>query len=119
MSFLRYMLTTDYARFHDLETVEVQASETAANARGTDGRVQQLATTVGQLAATVRVLTRTLAEAGLLDTSKIEAAIEDELEHPTVKAERVHCRRCNAEHMSTDMVRVGADTWCRDCARNP
>jgi hypothetical protein len=122
MSFLRYMISNDYTRFRDVEALEQQAQKLDVVAHGADMRVQSLAATVGQLAATVRVLTRTLAEAGLLDLAKIEVAIKEELHHPGSSGDpdaQGQCVRCSSKGLARDLVKVGADLWCRSCARNP
>jgi hypothetical protein len=117
-AFLRYMLSTEYGRYRDVIDVEARASSLSAQTSGHEQELYRLSTTVGQLVATVKVLTRTLAEAGLLDTAKIEAAIKAEIRNPGEDKE-VHCTRCNKAGMQSTMVKVGADTWCRECARNP
>ena len=119
-TFLNYMLSTDYGRYRDLEAVEGRANQLAAQSSGQGQQLHELAATVGQLAATVRVLTRVLADNKLLDMAKIEEAIKAEIRHPSDKADkRVHCTRCNVEGATSEMVKVGADVWCRSCAKNP
>jgi hypothetical protein len=119
---LRYMISTDYTRFRDLQMLETRADGAAAATRGIDAQIQQLSATVIELAATVRVLTRALADAKLLDLATIEKAITAEIHQPhDAKGARIpaNCVRCNKGGFVDDMVKVGADVWCHDCARNP
>nr|HEX4314777.1 hypothetical protein [Kofleriaceae bacterium] len=121
-TFLHYLMTNDYQRLQELEQIERQANTSDARARGADGRLYELSSTVYQLAATVRVLARALADAKLLDLAKLEAAVKDEMRHPhSASGERIasKCVRCSKAGFVDEMVKVGADVWCHDCARHP
>jgi len=122
MSLLNYLFDTEWNQRRDLDRLDDRADSLASGVSGIDGQVQHLSTLVGQLSATVRVLVRKLAESGQLDLAKLADEVKAEIKRPSsLTGERIvaRCVRCNAEGYADELVKVGADLWCRPCARNP
>jgi len=122
MSLFDYLFDTEYRQRRDIGDLKERASFLTSDVSGIDGQVQQLSAVVVQLSATVRVLVRKLAETGQLDMAKLAEEVKAEVRHPTsMTGERAKgkCVRCGAQAFSDELVKVGADLWCRPCARNP
>ena len=136
VSFLKFMFDSDYQQRQDIEELRDAQFAMALQGSGASTEwVQGIAVELKELATTVHVLMRTLQQAGLLDVDKIRAEVTEELKpkprlpkakhrrrpppEPSGPPTEVTCARCQANGWSNDMVRVGADAWCRSCARNP
>src|SRR5678815_1349981 len=122
MSLLDYLFDNEWKQRSDLNALDTRADAMSSNVSGLDGQVRRMSGQLVELAATVRVLVRKLEETGQLDRAKLAAEIKAEIRQPTqADGERVQtrCVRCGQQSYSDEMVRAGADTWCRACARNP
>lgn len=122
MSLLDYLFDTHFTLRDDIDQVGKRADFLTSDVSGIDGQVQHLSAVIGQLSATVRVLVRKLAETGQLDLATLADEVKAEIKRPTsLTGERLKgaCVRCGAQAFSDELVKVGADLWCRPCARNP
>jgi hypothetical protein len=131
VSFLKYLFDTDYAQRRDIEELREERawSSMAPSGSASERWVSQIADEVKELAATVRVMTRMLAEAGALDVAKLRDEVAAELAPKPARPDRparpaepsipVSCSKCGHDGRSDDMVKVGAAWFCRPCARNP
>ena len=132
MSVFEFLFDSDYAQRRDIEELREQQLRlaTTSPAGPSERWVREIADEVKELAATVHVLMRRLAAANLLDVAAIEAEVEEELRpkkqprsarsaKPEEPGHPVACLKCRTNGMSNEMVKVGADWMCRDCARNP
>ena len=128
MSFLKFMFDSEYAQRRDIEELremQYQMALSSPSGGASEKWVAEIADEVKELAATVAVLMRKLAATGQLDIAALQAEVLEELK-PKAKSKRdpgpgrdVACMKCSAKGNSNDMVKVGADWMCRDCARNP
>jgi hypothetical protein len=119
MSIFRYLFDSDWRQRSDIEELRERTEFIAATTQSTgpsERWVRDISAEVKELAATVTVLMRTLANANLLDVAKLEAEVAEELEpkkKAAAKKERppepmieVSCVRCATTGMSNEMVRV-------------
>jgi hypothetical protein len=134
MSIFRFMFDSDWAQRRDIEELrdaQYRLATTPSSAPS-ERWVREISDEVKELAATVHVLLRKLADANMLDIAAIEAEVEEELRpkkrqrpqraKPVVDegpAIEVTCLKCRTTGMSNEMVKVGADWMCRPCAKNP
>lgn len=139
MSIFKYMFDNDWQQRRDIEELRDQHYRLAIDRVGSSSGgasekwVSEIASEVKELAATVHVLMRMLAEKGGLDVAEVERRVDEELKPPAkvqqAKPERPAkpqgpvtdetCTKCNITDRSTEMVRVGSAWFCRPCARNP
>jgi ElaB/YqjD/DUF883 family membrane-anchored ribosome-binding protein len=132
MSFLKFWFDSDRAQREDIEDLREQQMRLALSSSGgaSEKWVREIAEDVRELAATVGVLMRKLAQTNQLDIAEIRAEVEEELrpkpkkraEAPRAPEEPGHpanCLKCNAAGMTNEMVKLGAEWMCRPCARNP
>src|SRR5262245_56788890 len=125
MSIFKFLFDNDYMQRRDIEDLREQQLRLATTpSSGPSERwVRDISDEVKELAATVHVLMRKLAAANMLDLRAIEAEVEEELrpkkQRDAGPGTPVTCHKCSTNGMSNEMVRVGADWMCRNCARNP
>jgi hypothetical protein len=134
MSFWKYYFDNDYQQRRDIEELrEMQYRMATTPSGGPSERwVGEIEDEVKELAVMVRVMLRKLHEAKLLDLAALREEVEEELrpksrrerlqqraEEEDARAHAVACYKCSAQGMSNQMVRVGADWMCRNCAKNP
>jgi hypothetical protein len=132
MSFLKFLFDSDHAQRRDIEELsemQYRLATTPTSSGASERWVGEIADEVKELAATVRVLMRMLAEAGALDVAKVRDAVTEELRPaskrdsqaggPQERGFDVTCLKCSMSGWSNEMVKVGADWMCRPCARNP
>lgn len=139
MSIFRYMFDNDWQQRRDIEELRDQQYRMALDRVGESSGsasqkwVDEIASEVKELAATVHVLMQMLAEKGGLDVAEVERRVDQELT-PKPKAKQAQadrpakpqapvtdetCTKCSITDRSTEMVRVGSGWFCRPCARNP
>jgi hypothetical protein len=132
MSFLKFWFDNDRRQREDIEELREQQMRLALSSGGgaSEKWVREIAEDVKELAATVGVLMRKLAETNQLDLAAIRAEVEEELRpKPKKRADATRvpeepgapatCLKCRTNGMTNEMVKVGADWMCRTCARNP
>jgi hypothetical protein len=133
MSILRALFDSEFMMRREIEELrETQLQMALATPSGPSERwVREISNEVKELAMTVRVMMRHLAEAGQLDVAQIESEVAEALAprpkaKPAPKPPRppeppvpVTCVKCKTDGVSTDFVKIGADWMCRPCARNP
>jgi hypothetical protein len=134
VSFLKFLFDSDYAQRRDIEELREMQYAAALNTSGggaSEKWVGEIADEVKELAATVRVLLRQMAEAKILDMERVRDEVAEELRpkrkakpaarpaKPPEPAFETTCTKCKTTGLSTEMVRIGADWLCRPCARNP
>lgn len=133
VSFLKFLFDSDYAQRRDIEELREMQYAAALNTSSggaSEKWVGEIADEVKELAATVRVLLRQMAEAKILDMERVRDEVAEELrpkrkqatprpDRPPEPAFPTTCTKCSTAGVSTEMVRVGADWMCRPCARNP
>ena len=135
MSIFSYLFDNDWKQRRDIDDLrEMQHTQALAPSGGASEKwVEEIAHEVKELAATVTVLMRTLADANLLDVKQLQAQVAEELQpkkrSPLAKPVRPPkpegpitdevCSTCGTKETSDQMVRVGQAWFCRPCARNP
>ncbi len=136
MSIFSYLFDTDWKQRRDIDDLrEMQHRQALAPSGGASEKwVEEIAHEVKELAATVTVLMRTLADAKLLDVAKLQAEVAEELRPKPSRSQPAKpakprkpegpitdevCSKCGTKATSDQMVRVGQTWFCRPCARNP
>jgi hypothetical protein len=122
MSYLDYLFDTEYRQRRDINRQHDELGDLHVLAAGVGDDVSRLRATVTQLSATVRVLVRVLADAKLLEPAKLKAMVSDEMRVPKTDSGEpatMSCVKCGTKGAANEMVRMGADHFCRSCARNP
>ena len=122
MAYLDYLFDTEYRQRRDINQLKTEASGLAGDVSSIDAQLRDVGWKLEQLSATVRVLMRRLAAAGQLDLATIKAEVSAEIHQPHAldgAKLTATCVRCGKTAPADEMVKLGADTWCRPCARNP
>jgi hypothetical protein len=123
MSLFDHFFDNDYRQRRDIESVKDAAAGLEGSIGAVSAGVSGVRQQVHELGIVVHVLMTMLAEKGLLDVQEIRQRLAQEATKPTKRVEAaprmMTCVHCNQQMMSDQMVKVGADRWCQNCAANP
>jgi hypothetical protein len=121
VSLLDYLFDTEVRQRTDINAARATTSALSSGVASLTEQVAELRVQNRELAATVAVLARVLAESGQLDLTALRDQVTKQLgaRPPAPAAGSVTCVRCGAVNAGDEMVRVGASIWCRTCAANP
>jgi hypothetical protein len=114
VSLINYWFDSEFFQRRDIERGKEAQSLLGSQLDATSDDIASLRRRVTELSATVQVLMQVLHETHGLDIDALKAKMA------AINAPKpAPCAKCGVMKAPQQMIHVGADWWCRDCARNP